>query len=144
MSEDTDRWSGRVDTNRPQLVLPGRDGGFRLLFGEQFQEQLPLVIVFDECELPSEDFQVFVVYELFHDLHHSSGVRLGWLLQVEASKPEHRVRFHRVGFDRRNMDVTAAGTLERSDVKPGWSGRQPCQQHALMALGTVRPLDWNK
>jgi hypothetical protein len=124
--------------------LSGRDGGFRLFVGEQFQEHLPLGVVLDECELPSEDFQVFVVYELFHDLHHSSGVCSGWLLQVVASEPENRVRFQRVGFDRRNMDVTAAATFERSDIKPGWSGRQPCQQHASAAPGTVRPLDRDK
>jgi hypothetical protein len=56
--------------------LSGRDGRFRLFVSEQFQEQLPLGVVFDECELPSEDFQVFVMYELFHDVHHSS-VRSG-------------------------------------------------------------------
>ncbi len=120
--------------------LSGRDGGFRLFVGEQFQEQLPLGVVLDERELPSEDFQVFVVYELFHDLHHSSGARSGSLLKAVAREPENRVRFHRVGFDRRNVVVTAANTVERSDVESGWSGRYPCQQHALVALGTVRPL----
>jgi hypothetical protein len=103
--------------------LSGRDGGFRLFLGEQLQEHLPLGVVFDECELPFEDFQVFVVYELFHDVHRSRGARSGWLLQVVAGEPENRVRFHRVGFDRRNMDVMAADTLESSDVKAGWSGR---------------------
>ena len=41
------------------------------------------------------------------------------MIQVVASKPENRARFQRIGFDLRGVDVMAAGTFERSDVKRG-------------------------
>jgi len=58
-----------------------------------------------------------------------------------ARKPENRVRFHWIGFGDSDVDVMAAGTLERSDGKRGSATRHPCEAHAFTALGTVRRLD---
>ena len=54
-----------------------------------------------------------------------------------ARVPEHRVRLHRIGFRAGDVDVMAAGTLERSDGKRGSAPRYPCQAHMFAALGTV-------
>jgi hypothetical protein len=67
--------------------------------------------------------------------------RSGWGLQVMPSEPENRVRFHRIGFGDRDVDVMAAATLKRPDVEPGWAARYPCQAHAGVAFEAVRSLD---
>ena len=60
---------------------------------------------------------------------------------VVAREPEHRVRLHWIGFRDGEVDVDvnvmAAGTLERSDGKRGSATRHPCQAHMFAALGTV-------
>ena len=57
------------------------------------------------------------------------------------SEPENRVRFHRIGFGDRNVDVMAAATLKGPDVEPGWAGRYRCRAHAGIAFRAMRTLD---
>jgi len=56
-------------------------------------------------------------------------------------EPANRVRFHRIGFGNRKVDVMAAGALEPADVEPGGAGPYACEAHAGIALGAMLPLD---
>jgi hypothetical protein len=80
-------WPGRrLSDWRGGAGLSGRDRGFSLFLGQQFQEQLPLGVVFDQSEPPSEDFQVFAAYEFFHGILLSGGIQVGDLRSWPASQ----------------------------------------------------------
>jgi hypothetical protein len=67
--------------------LSGRDRDSRFFLRQQLQEQSPLDVIFGQSELPSEDFEVFVVHEFFHGvLFSGSLVRVGDFRSWPASQ----------------------------------------------------------
>jgi hypothetical protein len=58
--------------------LSGRDRDSCFFLREQLQQQSPLDVIFGQRELPSEDFQVFAMHEIFHGILFSGVARPAW------------------------------------------------------------------
>jgi hypothetical protein len=92
-------------------------------------------------QLSKSDVVERAPHKLVRGVPRSGGRWFRLVTWVVAREPEHRVRLHWIGFRDGEVDVDvnvmAAGTLERSDGKRGSATRHPCQAHMFAALGTV-------